>query len=193
MQQHQHGPNCRHGHGGHGPGAHAGHGHAHGGHGHGHGPQGMGFGQQAREMSPQEYFKELWKKFNEKRVFFWQEVLMGLALDKAYERYGLEFMRSVSCNTPMMIIASIESAVSMECIPNQLKHVASGLFFPLLFLLFFNFNVVVGVGHEDPLLRGLVWATLALFLLVGARGSGELNNKESREKTKEIYSIRPYL
>ena len=102
---------------------------------------------------------------------------MGLALDRAYERYGLDFMRSVSCNTLTMIVGSIEAAVSMDCIPNQLKHVTSGLFFPILFLLFFNYNVVVGVGHDDPLLRGLLWATLALFLLVGARGSGELNNK----------------
>jgi hypothetical protein len=144
----------------------------------------MGFASQVQEMAPEEYFKELGKKFNEKRVFFWQEVLMGLTLDKAYERYGLDFMRSVSCNTPMMIVGSIEAAVSMDCIPNQLKHVASGLFFPILFLLFFNYNVVVGVGHDDPTLRGLVWATLALFLLVGVRGSGELNNRESHEKSK---------
>ena len=59
--------------------------------------------------------------------------------------------------------------------PPQLKHVASGLFFPILFLLFFNYNVVVGVGHEDPFLRGLVWSTLLLYLIVGLRGSGMMN------------------
>lgn len=113
MQQHQHGPNCRHGHG-----------HGHGGGHHGH--PGMGFPNQAQQMAPDDYFKELKKKYEEKRVFFWQEVLLGLALDKAYEKYGLEFMRSVTCNTPMMIVASIEAAVNFECIPKQLKHITSG-------------------------------------------------------------------
>lgn len=64
----------------------------------------------------------------------------------------------------------------MECTPTSLKHVLSGLFFPLLFLLFFNYNAAVGVGHENETLKTLVWTTLALYLLVGFRGSGELNN-----------------
>lgn len=51
-----------------------------------------------------------------------------------------------------------------------------GLFFPILFLLFFNFNVVVGIGHDDLLLRGMIWATMIFFTLAGLRGSGELNN-----------------
>lgn len=192
MQQHQHGPNCRHGHahGGHGHG----HGHAHGhGHGHGHGHPGMGFGNQVQEMSPEEYFKELGKKWKEQRVFFWQEVVMGVALDKAYERAGLEFMRSFSCNTPMIIVGSIQAAITFEWVPKRLRHITSGLFFPILFLLFFNFNVVVGIGHENPLLRTLVWATLAAYLLVGLRGSGELGGDEVKQQSKQIYTVRPYL
>lgn len=153
----------------------------------------MGFPSQVQEMAPDEYFKELGKKFSEKRVFFWQEVVMGLALDKAYEKVGMDFMRSFSCHTPMMILSSLEAAISFECVPKRLRHVTSGLFFPILFLLFFNFNVVVGIGHENPLLRGLIWVTLAAYLLVGLRGSGEIGNAEGREKSKQIYSVRPYL
>lgn len=99
-----------------------------------------------------------------------------MALEKAFEKYGLNSLRSLNCNTLGMIVMSLENAVSFECTPSQLKHVFSGLFFPLLFLLFFNYNVAVGVGHENDTLRSLVWATLTLYLLVGLRGSGQLNN-----------------
>ena len=67
------------------------------------------------------------------------------------------------------------------------------MFFPILFLLFFNFNVVVGIGHDDLLLRGMIWTTMIFFTLAGLRGSGELNNSEAKEKSRYIYSIRPYL
>ena len=92
-------------------------------------------------------------------------------------------MRSLGCNTAIMLVTSIEQAVSFDWIPKKIKHVTSGnstltlgLFFPLLFLLFFNYNVVVGVGKEDSFIRELIWTTMTLYLLVGLRGSGELNN-----------------
>jgi hypothetical protein len=53
--------------------------------------------------------------------------------------------------------------------------------------------VVVGLGHDHLLLRGLIWATLAVYLLVGLRGSGELNSEGTKQRSKEIYTIRPYL
>ena len=56
---------------------------------------------------------------------------MGAALDKSYEKYGLTFMRSLSCQTPMMMIGSIEAAVNFECIPKQLKHITSGIIYEI--------------------------------------------------------------
>lgn len=56
---------------------------------------------------------------------------MGAALDKFYEKYGLSFMRSFSCQTPMMMIGSIEAAANFECIPKQLKHITSGIMYAI--------------------------------------------------------------
>ncbi len=60
MHNHQHGPQCQHGHG------HGGH----GGHGGGHGS--MGFPGAPLQISNEEYFKELKKKYDTNRIFFWQ-------------------------------------------------------------------------------------------------------------------------
>ena len=80
---HQHGPQCNHG-----PQGHGGHGHGHG-HGPGHGGlpgMAMGFGGQQQEESPEEYLKNLKKKWEDKetRVFFWQELLHGVVIDRLY-------------------------------------------------------------------------------------------------------------
>ena len=40
-------------------------------------------------------------------MFFWQELLQGVALDRAYERCGLDFMRSLSCQFLQMLVQSI--------------------------------------------------------------------------------------
>jgi hypothetical protein len=73
MQQHQHGPQCQHGHG-----------HVQG-HGHGSMPGMMAPGQ-GQEQSPQEYFRDLKKRWSdpEMRVFFWQELLHGVIIDRTY-------------------------------------------------------------------------------------------------------------
>lgn len=68
-----------------------------------------------------------------------------------------------------------------------------GLFFPLLFLLFFNINVVVGVAAVDQLLRIMSATTLILYFLVGLRGNSRLNTDSMKNKTKEIVEVRPYL
>jgi hypothetical protein len=34
-------------------------------------------------------------------------VLTGAAFNKACDKYGLDFMHSLSCNTPAMIVASL--------------------------------------------------------------------------------------
>ena len=94
MHNHQHGPQCSHGHS-HGSGGHQ---HQH------HHMQGLGL--QAPHESPEEYFKNLKKRWNdqEERVFFWQEVLHGVALDRLYEKFGLDFMRSITCQPAILII-----------------------------------------------------------------------------------------
>ena len=122
--QHQQGSQCSHCHGGHGQGGHS-HGPAHGhGHGHGHGPMG---GHNPDE-SPDEYFKNLKKKWGneEERVFFWQEVLHGVALDRLYEKYGLDFMRSLTCQMPQMVIFSIQNMLNFDWIPSRLKPITAG-------------------------------------------------------------------
>ena len=52
-----------------------------------------------------------------------------------------------------------------------------------MFLLFFNYNVVVGIGNTDELLKGLVATTLVLYLLVGLRGSSRFVGEKAQQYT----------
>ena len=56
------------------------------------------------------------------------EVVTGITLDKIYHKFGLDFLRSISCQTPMMLAASIEMALAFEGIPYYVKHIIAGTF-----------------------------------------------------------------
>lgn len=67
----------------------------------------------------------------------------------------------------------------LDSLPTQTRHcrytfINSGLFFPIMFLIFFNYNVVVGVSAQNMLLKILSYVTISLFLLVAFRGKSEL-------------------
>ena len=77
-----------------------------------------------------------------------------MVIDRFYERIGLDFMRSFTCQMPQMLVQTIEMMLNFSWVPLQLKPITSGtnrsklgMFFPLLILLFFNYNVVVGMAN----------------------------------------------
>ena len=69
----------------------------------------------------------------------------------------------------------------------------SGMFFPICILLFFNYNVVVGMADTDSLLKMMVYITMFLYLMVALRGSSVLKGERMEKKSKEIFEVRPYL
>jgi len=66
--------------------------------------------------------------------------------------------------------------ISFDWVPLRIKPITNGLFFPLMFLLFFNYNVVVGVTATDDYLKVLAYTTMTLYLLVALRGCSSLKS-----------------
>ena len=120
-------------------------------------------------------------------------MLEGNVSSKMYEKWGIECMRSFTCHTLKMFVGTIQMMLNFDFVPIRLRHITSGLFFPLMFLLFFNYNVAVGIGHQNDLLKGMIATTLALYLLVGLRGSGRHRNEKAQQFTEKVLEMRPYL
>lgn len=114
------------------------------------------------------------------RVFFWQELLHGVVIDRLYEKWGLDFMRSLTCQAPQMMIHTIQSMINFDWIPNRLKPIFCGMFIPIIILMFFNYNVVVGIAGNDNLLKGSMYLTAFVYLLAALRGSSVLNKPEMK-------------
>jgi hypothetical protein len=66
--------------------------------------------------------------------------------------------------------------------PLQLKPFVSGLFFPLLFLMFFNYNIIANTISQDAL-KVFIMLTLFFYALVAIRGSGTIKTEKNRKKT----------
>lgn len=57
----------------------------------------------------------------------------------------------------------------------------------MLFLMFFNFNITVGIGKENITLRYLIYSTLVAYIFVALRGSGNLNSDSFKNKIAKAY------
>jgi hypothetical protein len=55
------------------------------------------------------------------------DILTGATLDKVYQKYSLDFMRSFSCQMPQALIGSIEMMLTFEWIPLALRSITSGI------------------------------------------------------------------
>ena len=68
-----------------------------------------------------------------------------------------------------------------------------GMLLPIAILLFFDYNVVVGMAASDDFLKWMIYFTLILYVAVALRGSSALIGERMKNKSKEIYEVRPYL
>ena len=80
-----------------------------------------------------------------------------------------------------MITHTIEMMLTFDWIPLRIKPIISGLFFPLIFLLFFNYNVVVGVSSTNDTLKYISYTTMIVYLLVCLRGNSKIDAQRMKE------------
>ena len=55
---------------------------------------------------------------------------------------------------------------------------------PIAILLFFNYNVVVGVASSDSTLKYSIYTTILMYVLTSLRGGSMLKNDRMRNKSK---------
>jgi len=93
-----------------------------------------------------------------------------------------------------MIVAQAEMMFTCEWLPIWIRPFVSGLFFPLIFLLFFNFNVIYGVASLDfTALHLFSYLTILFYILTGLRTAGAVDIDEATQKSKEAIKQREYL
>lgn len=96
------------------------------------------------QTSTEEYFANLEKLKKESPELFWFEIYRGTAQNKLYQKWGLEFMRSLNLQPLLGIVGMVAMMLNCEWMPLRVKPFVSGrevfysrtLFWTVGFLIF---------------------------------------------------------
>ena len=107
------------------------------------------------------------------------EIIRGTASEKLFEKWNLDFLRSLNCQMMMGVVGMASMMVTCEFMPLIARPFISGLFLPLVLVIFLNYNVLVGFDNDTNRSANIyiMLVPLVMFALTAIRSSGSHSNK----------------
>lgn len=105
---------------------------------------------------------------------------------------GCHFISSLNCQILTGVVGMFHMMLNFECIPNIVRPFLSGMFWPLVILLFIHHNILK-IEFVPSVSAAIILLPLTLFVLIALRGPGNLSTDENIKRTNKAVWVRPYL
>lgn len=105
---------------------------------------------------------------------------------------GCHFVASLNCQVLTGVVGMLHMMLNFQCLPNVVRPFISGMFWPLILLVFLE-SSILKIDFSLSFSSVILVLPVVIYTLVAIRGPGNLATDYNIKRANKAYSIRPYL